>query len=164
MATRKILFLWDMVTGEFYDHRTYARDLEIAALSKRLKEATGEDGPFVEIYAEMMIYTVNLEFQWQDGAPEHLRALEAFWKMVRQGKEEVECWRYYSKHVSNLVLLGETRREAARVKAEGKRREFVDWQTALARALEIWIPETAWKLEEELAPHEAADPLSSSSD
>lgn len=117
-ATKKIKFLWDMVTGEFHPARTYALDTQSDALERQIAEWTKSRYAIHGIYAGAVTYTVDMQFNWHQDTPPDIRALETFWQMRQDGAPERECFEFYAEQVNNVVLLGENKASTPDLDAE----------------------------------------------
>jgi hypothetical protein len=147
---KTISFLHGMVIGTFSAVQTYAADWEADELAGRLKVVySGYHDSFVKWYAQVVTFTENLEFHWLPDTPEELKQFETYWKKIKRGDDEVECFEFYMEHVPNYVLTGE---RGSKTKG---------WNNAVQEAIRPWVPlET--RPESELTPEQAADPNSNS--
>lgn len=114
-------FLHNMVTVHVLRYRNIERDAKVIALSERIKEQTGRaDGAFMVLYAQRLVYTDKMEFDWHPETPIEYMNLEKWWHMVESGEDEIECYLFYISNISNEIAN--------------------EWQNVLINAHEIWKP------------------------
>lgn len=114
-------FLHNMVAADIFKFRNVERDARAIALANQLKEQVGrDDGAFYVYYAQRVVYTDALHFDWHPEAPHEFVSLETWWSMVQSGEPEVECYLFYISNISNPVSN--------------------EWQSAVDRAHAIWKP------------------------
>lgn len=151
LSKKKIVFLHGMVTGTFIANRTYGQDVQAMELENQLIAAYPKGVRyFFRSYAEVLTYTTELKFEWHEDVPASWRALEEFWGMIAKGLPLTESFDFYSGHVSNAVLMGDTKKAATKHK-------LVAWADAMEDAHKVWVPKE-WLLESELSPEDKADP------
>lgn len=138
-ATKRVAFFHDMITGEFHVARTFGRDNRYPRISASIREALGlgdDDAWFVDLFAELLEYTVSLEFNWSDDAPEHYKTIEKLWQMKQQGIAPEKLFEFFSENVPTLFILGDSEKTE-----EGGRKITVrGWTHALAMAHTVWKP------------------------
>ena len=162
--TKQVSFFHGLITALVRDHRVYDTDLNVVGLRNRLKAAMGRDDNFMLFYADCVINTVDLEFRFdtvEGGVPEPYRSVEDFWRMVRTGMGEVECFKFFTEHVPSVLLLGVERDTTLEEQLDGAPKlltEVKGWTQAIVEAQTIWKP-AAEKLAENRSAAEAADPL-----
>ena len=121
MAIKNKKILDGMVTLNIHGFRNFEGDNDTTSLALLLKEKTGrKEDSFMYLYAEKVVYTESINFNWLEEAPEEYRNLETFWGMILDGTNEVECYLYYVKNISNVVTNA--------------------WHDAVEKAHEIWKP------------------------
>lgn len=121
MTIKSKKILSDMVTVQIHGFRNFLKDNETTALTLMLKEKTGrKEDSFMYLYAEKVIYTNDIIFNWLEGAPEEYTNFEKFWNMIHDGADGVECYLYYIENISNVVTN--------------------EWHDAVDRGHEIWKP------------------------
>ena len=160
LRTKTIAFFHGMISGEFAAYRTYDSDMESVALVKTLVDSLddneGDSYPrFIEFYAECVVYTQAMTFDWYEDTPPEIRKFEIFWNMVKEGETPVACFAYYTSHVPTSLIMATTPKHKVGI---------AGWSEAKKEALNRWEPPPEWKLEDELTDEEKADPLSSSGD
>ena len=112
-----------MVTMEMFGFRNLKRDSDARALAERILQETGReetDSVFAPFYAQRLMYTENIYFNWHEEAPPEFRSLETFWQMHSSGEPASECYLWYIENVSNVITN--------------------QWSDAQDRAHKIWKP------------------------
>lgn len=184
-ATKVISFLYDQISGTFLANRSHGRDRQAIEMTAKIEKAVGYQEPFLQIFAESVVYTTDLTFKWLPEAPESLTSIEAFWKMYKQGKNIGDCFKFYSDNVDNLVMVGLNERyrlermtpDDLRTLGETQAEIVVSneilyknvpigsgtkgWHEAMIDALKSWQPSNPWKLLSELPETDRNDPKSS---
>lgn len=151
--TKKVLFLYDQAEATFLSSRTYDLDMAAIALTNELVELFPKGyRSFFARYAEVMIFTQDIEFHWTEDVPPSWRSLEKFWGMFKKGKDTKECFEFYKANVNNNILVHESKDSI-----KHKKPPLIGWEEALGIAHQVWVPKE-WKLESELTPEEKADP------
>lgn len=182
---KRIAFLYDQVSGIFYDNRTHGRDRQSNVNAETIKAQVGYGDNIVDVIGEALAYTAELEFHWQEGVPDGVKALEKFWSMYKSGIDIGKCFQFYSDNVDNLVLVGTnehyklervTDTELQLLTASRSIPEMVvetgvlyksrqdqigvkGWNRAMNEALKSWTPPDAWKLLRDLPEDQQNDPL-----
>lgn len=114
-------FLHNMVAADIFRFRNVERDSKAVAFANELRENIGrDDGAFYVFYAQRLIYTDALHFNWHEDAPPEFVNLEKWWNMVTSGASQEECYMFYIGNVSNPVSN--------------------QWQSAVERAHKLWKP------------------------
>lgn len=118
---KRVSFLHGMVAADIFRFRNVKRDVQVISLSNKLREETGrDDGGFFTYYAQRIVYTDAMYFNWHEDAPIEFVSLETWWEMLQSGQSDVDCYIYYIENISNPVSN--------------------QWQDALDDAHSIWKP------------------------
>ena len=187
---KRVAFLYDFVSGLFYDNRTHGRDRQATTNADAIAEQIGYRDNIVEVVGELLAYTNELEFRWPEGTevPDSFKSLERFWSMYKQGLDLGKCFQYFSDNVDNMILIGATPRyklermtdedikalttgagvtkeeivsqDGVIYKSRLETTEVKGWNRALNEALKSWTPPDSWKLLQNLPEEQRSDPKS----
>lgn len=147
VRTKPVSFLWGMVTGEFIASSSYLAEYEGMTLKNRITAAFPNlpeaYDQYIDRYADCVVYTQSLTFNWlPDVAPE-LREFEHVWQRILKGDDAVECFNHFGQ-LPTTVLYGYTdpADEIPAKKDEKKppSNSTIGWNMARIDALSIWTP------------------------
>lgn len=146
-TTRKQPFLYGMITGTFAAARTPMGDFQAEDLARTITKIVNRpaDDSFCELLAELIVYTQDCEFRWEDGAPEEWRSFEPFWRQVKSGDLESAVLHYVTQ-VDNSVIAGVKNRS-------------IGWYDAFIAAAKPYSPPKEWLAADKLTEAERKDPL-----
>lgn len=120
--TRSIAFLWGMVAADIYRIPTYGRDYEARQLAGTIRDEIERPNDVMSFfYSELVVYTSNLTFKWEEDAPPELTILESWWKELKADRLR-----------PGAAYLMLTEQLAGNV--------WDEWQAGRERAQAIWKP------------------------
>ncbi len=139
-TTKKVKFLFDMVTAHIKTYRTIALESKTGEIKDGINNAHENAQPNIQeearimapILAEVFVMTDRLEFEWPEDAPDEYRALEVMWDMYKNAEPIDTVYEFWRENIPAFILI--------------------HWQNAITAGQKIWKPV------EQKAPKDTEDP------